>query len=719
MRSYRFRIGSLTAVSALLIGLPSCSSSQESPKPNQEPSSDPAQEAVRSADENAAIATIATTPMGRVIARNERGFARTVLSSDKSATPIRVTAETAARMHLVRHAKVLGAGEDSIRNAALTGTHQIAGGGTIVQFGQRVNGIEVFRTRASVLLDADKNLVSIANGLAPTALGGHVANKGVFSQTAEGALANAYLSRAGVKLGADSIRDLGPAAGAESRTYSIQTPAGALRILHATAKQVYYPSETRLVPSYYIEILTRPARSNDNQAWGMVVSAVDGSTLYQTSLTHNDTYNYRVWARADGDKVPMDGPIVDSTPYPGGVPDGRVIDNAAPVMVAMEGFNKNPGGTADPWLPTGATVTFGNNVLSYSDRNQYVDEAGADRNDGYNEGGAALDSGFDFRADITSALTFDRTYNLAQAPNASVNQIKAAVTQLFYVNNWLHDYWYDSGFNEAAGNAQASNYTRPGGAENDPILAEAQDSADSGQGNNANMSTLSDGISPRMQMYVWNGLPNRTITTTPAPSLTFPDGIGVASWSPELFDVNPTNTPQNAPVVFNDGTAPNTADACEPTSANYTGKIVLIDRGTCAFTVKALNAQAAGAVGVIMINHQAGHTPVNPGGTDPGLVNFPVLGVSQEDGAALKTGVAGGTITRLRLQRAVETKRDGTIDNGIVAHEWGHYFHHRTVLCGSQSCGGMSEGWGDFTALMMIIKEGDTFGPNVYPMAQY
>ena len=168
MRSYRFRIGSLTAVGALLIGLPTCSSSQETPKPGDPPAPVP----VGSADEATASAVIAATPVGRIAARDERGFARTILGSTPTgstpaSSPIRATAETAARLHLVRNAGLLGASEASIRDAALTGTHDVAGGGTIVQFEQRVHGIEVFRARTSILLDADKNLVSIANGLVP------------------------------------------------------------------------------------------------------------------------------------------------------------------------------------------------------------------------------------------------------------------------------------------------------------------------------------------------------------------------------------------------------------------------------------------------------------------------------------------------------------------------------------------------------------------------
>ena len=52
----------------------------------------------------------------------------------------------------------------------------------------------------------------------------------------------------------------------------------------------------------------------------------------------------------------------------------------------------------------------------------------------------------------------------------------ASVTQVFYVTNWLHDWWYDSGFNEAAGNAQKDNFGR-GGVAGDPLHAEAQNGA--------------------------------------------------------------------------------------------------------------------------------------------------------------------------------------------------------------------------------------------------
>ncbi len=64
-------------------------------------------------------------------------------------------------------------------------------------------------------------------------------------------------------------------------------------------------------------------------------------------------------------------------------------------------------------------------------------------------------------------------------------------------------------------------------------------------------------------------------------------------------------------------------------------------------------------------------------------------------------------------------RRDGTIDNTVVAHEWGHYLHHRLVLCGSPSCDGMSEGWADFDALMLVVRDADTFDGKTYALSQY
>lgn len=82
-------------------------------------------------------------------------------------------------------------------------------------------------------------------------------------------------------------------------------------------------------------------------------------------------------------------------------------------------------------------------------------------------------------------------------------------------------------------------------------------------------------------------------------------------------------------------------EGCTPfdNSAAVAGHLALIDRGTCAFTVKVDNAQLAGATGVIIANNQAG--TVVPGGTPTNPVTIPVVSVSQVDGSTLKANLAG------------------------------------------------------------------------------
>ncbi len=124
------------------------------------------------------------------------------------------------------------------------------------------------------------------------------------------------------------------------------------------------------------------------------------------------------------------------------------------------------------------TITQGNNVHAYEDR----DGSNA------NNPGTSPDGG--------AALHFDFPYTPGTAPNSYTD---AAVTNLFYLNNEMHDIWYQYGFDEASGNFQVNNYGK-GGIGGDDVRAEAQDG---GGTNNANFATPGDGNRPRMQMYLW------------------------------------------------------------------------------------------------------------------------------------------------------------------------------------------------------------------------
>jgi len=101
-----------------------------------------------------------------------------------------------------------------------------------------------------------------------------------------------------------------------------------------------------------------------------------------------------------------------------------------------------------------------------------------------------------------------------------------------------------------------------------------------------------------------------------------------------------TDPLENYPIVLvNDGnaTAPSTLDdGCTSPTQDLTGKIALIRRGNCNFTVKVQAAELKGAVGVIVMNNgPAGiQDPIIMGGTDPGIT-IPSLMISGTDGNLL------------------------------------------------------------------------------------
>jgi hypothetical protein len=108
------------------------------------------------------------------------------------------------------------------------------------------------------------------------------------------------------------------------------------------------------------------------------------------------------------------------------------------------------------------------------------------------------------------------------------------------------------------------------------------------------------------------GVPTMCVNSPPALPSTIP--IGTANFGPALTEAGVTGDV----VLVNDGSG-TTTDGCEAliNGAQISGNIALIDRGTCAFVTKAQNAQAAGAIAVIIANNVADPDPITLGGTDP------------------------------------------------------------------------------------------------------
>lgn len=96
-----------------------------------------------------------------------------------------------------------------------------------------------------------------------------------------------------------------------------------------------------------------------------------------------------------------------------------------------------------------------------------------------------------------------------------------------------------------------------------------------------------------------------------------------------------------APIVRTD---PVLGCAAFANAAEVAGKIALIDRGSCPFVDKAANAQAAGAVAVIIIDDDDSALPFAMSG-DPGSSAIPAFLVTLDDGAELLAALAQGPAT--------------------------------------------------------------------------
>ncbi len=101
-------------------------------------------------------------------------------------------------------------------------------------------------------------------------------------------------------------------------------------------------------------------------------------------------------------------------------------------------------------------------------------------------------------------------------------------------------------------------------------------------------------------------------------------------------------------------------------AAAINGNIAIIKRGNCEFGAKALAAQNAGAIAVIIVNHLPG-PPVGMGaGAQGGSVTIPVIMVSDVDGAKIETALGSGNVTmNMAIWSNGYTNDLGFVDRGL------------------------------------------------------
>ncbi len=375
----------------------------------------------------------------------------------------------AAKAFVNDHTGLFGHNATALANAPVKRDYTTAHNGLrSTVWEQHLDGVRVFEALFAAHVTKKGELVSVASHFVPEPA---QAADNTHGDRAVIATNPAITARQALALAAKNVGDeQDPAAVTAVDT----APEGADKRQRFTAAAVKSEAEARLVwlPMNRTTLrlcweLIFTSRSR-GEMFRVLIDATTGEALLRHNLTsYISDASYRVYT-SDSPTPFSPGHSTPSSVQPPAVPRVLVVTNA---------FNTNA--SPNGWIDDGVNETRGNNVDAHTDHN------GDDQPDLPRPQGSPN-------------RVFDFPMNLSQPPTTYSS---AAVVQLFYLCNVIHDRFYELGFTEAAGNFQINNFGR-GGAGNDPVQADAQD----GDGfNNANFSTPPDGFSGRMQMFVFNG----------------------------------------------------------------------------------------------------------------------------------------------------------------------------------------------------------------------
>ena len=283
-----------------------------------------------------------------------------------------------------------------------------------------------------------------------------------------------------------------------------------------TAELMWVPSKNNLKVELAWQVYIVPNNSSDY--WLVRINATDMKTIDVSNLTvycnwdHSDkknfnkknnvtsnnndgSFNLNALNTNNNKGNSLSPSIVNSAtyrviPYPAESPSHT---GGTPATRTNPWTNAPGNATTLNWHSTGTAdynYTRGNNVWAQEDRN--------------NNNGTGTPATSTTAADPLS-FDFIPSFSVAPTQTSPTPNQQFNTTNLFYWNNIIHDIMYQYGFDEVSGNFQANNLNR-GGAQNDYVMADAQDG---GGTNNANFATPPDGGNGRMQMYLWNGTPQK------------------------------------------------------------------------------------------------------------------------------------------------------------------------------------------------------------------
>jgi len=377
-----------------------------------------------------------------------------------------------AKSFVNEHAALFGHGPSALERAAVKRDYVTGHNGmrtTVWQ--QQHEGIEVFEAVFLAHTTKDGELVNVSSQFVPDEARAVANGDMVFA--AAGVIAPAISAAEALILAATNLGDeealltniepLDEPVGPDRR----QKFRGAAIKGEALVRLIWLPmGENELRLCWRVLLKTKDSVAR----YRLLVDAATGEIQVRHNMTSDlSNASYRVFT--------SDSP----TPFSPGYSSPGNTNQPAEVarqLVTLSALNT----TASPngWIDDGVNETRGNNIDAHTDTNA-DDVPDLPRPQG------SPNRVFDFPLDLTKAPS---TYR------------PAAVVNLFYWCNWMHDKLWELGFTEAAGNFQNNNFGR-GGVGGDAVRAQAQD----GDGaNNANFSyTDADGEVCDLQMFLWTG----------------------------------------------------------------------------------------------------------------------------------------------------------------------------------------------------------------------
>ncbi len=325
-------------------------------------------------------------------------------------------------------------------------------GTTHVYAQQYFSGIPVFNGQFNIGVDRDGRIISVNNTFVPELNSSiNITRPKINAKTA--------IKLAALNLGIDAAGTVQDQRFPNSRNAQFRAFYSILTQQEITGQLMWLPIRDGDVRLVWNIVTYGP---NNTELFELNIDAISGVVWTRLNLTNQSQFH--VYQQPAESPNHVDSPL----PLPPG--DGRsfVIDPENSTASPQSWFNNSSGTMA------------GNNVHACIN---------ADTNNSCDFPEPTCDP-----LDASSFLC-NFAIDLTSSPS---NSRPAAVTNLFYWNNLIHDIHYFYGFDEQAGNFQENNFGK-GGSGSDSVNAHAQD----GSGTcNARFTAPPDGSNPRMEMFI-------------------------------------------------------------------------------------------------------------------------------------------------------------------------------------------------------------------------